>query len=59
MVKNLNYINLAEGGWTAGNISIMISTFFIIPIILNLVLIYIFSKKLNMIKAEDYKLNFD
>ena len=59
LVGPLNYINLAEGGWTAGNISIMISTFFIIPITLNLVLIYIFSKKLNMIKAEDYKLNFD
>ncbi|MDQ0221197.1 PTS sugar transporter subunit IIC [Peribacillus cavernae] len=59
LVGPLNYINLAEGGWTAKNVSIMLSTFLILPIVLNLGLIYIFSRKLKMIKAEDYKLNFD
>lgn len=59
LVGPLNYINLAEGGWTARNIAIMLSTFFILPIGLNLGLIYVFSKKLKMIKAEDYKLQFD
>ncbi|KMY42709.1 PTS transporter subunit IIC [Peribacillus loiseleuriae] len=59
LVGPLNYINLAEGGWTAKNISIMLSTFFILPIIINLGLIYVFSKKLKMIKAADYKLDFD
>ncbi|MCG7336537.1 PTS sugar transporter subunit IIC [Sporosarcina sp. ACRSM] len=59
LVGPLNYINLAEGGWTPQNIAIMLSTFFILPIILNLGLIYIFSRKLKMIKAEDYKLDFD
>ncbi|MFJ8266702.1 PTS transporter subunit IIC [Peribacillus asahii] len=59
LVGPLNYINLADGGWTTKNITIMLSTFFIIPIGLNLVLIYLFSKKLKMIKAEDYKLQFD
>ena len=59
LVGPLNYINLAEGGWTAKNVTIMISTFFILPIVLNLSLIYVFSRKLKMIKAEDYKLNFD
>lgn len=59
LVGPLNYINLAEGGWTLNNITIMLSTFFILPILLNLGLIYVFSRKLKMIKAEDYKLNFE
>ncbi|MCM3570369.1 PTS transporter subunit IIC [Neobacillus mesonae] len=59
LVGPLNYINLAEGGWTVKNISIMLSTFFILPIVLNLGLIFIFSRKLKVIKSEDYKLQFD
>lgn len=59
LVGPLNYMTFAEGGWTLKNISIMLSTFLILPILLNLGLIYIFSKKLKMIKAADYKLNFD
>jgi uncharacterized membrane protein len=59
LVGPLNFINLADGGWTAKNISIMLSTFFILPILLNLSLIYIFSRKLKMIKPEDYKLSFE
>ncbi|WP_141430438.1 PTS transporter subunit IIC [Bacillus sp. 03113] len=59
LVGPLNYMNLTEDGWTTKNISIMVGTFFVIPIALNLGLIYIFSRKLKMIKAEDYKLNFD
>ncbi|MGM9986638.1 MAG: PTS transporter subunit IIC [Bacillaceae bacterium] len=59
LVGPLNYIKLADGGWTAKNISIMLSVFFVLPIMLNLVFIHLFSKRLKMIKAEDYKLNFD
>ncbi|WP_445489103.1 PTS transporter subunit IIC [Niallia sp. 03133] len=59
LVGPLNFIHLADGGWTTQNIIIMVSTFFIIPFLLNVVLIYLFSKKLKMIKAEDYKLHFD
>ncbi|MBD3108892.1 PTS sugar transporter subunit IIC [Bacillus sp. AGMB 02131] len=59
LVGPLNYMNLAEGGWTIKNISIMLSMFFILPIILNVTLIHYFSKKLNMVKAEDYKLHFE
>lgn len=59
LVGPLNYITFAEGGWTLKNISIMLSTFLILPILLNLGLIYIFSKKLKVIKAADYKLDFD
>ncbi len=59
LVGPLNYINLAEGGWTQKNISIMLSTFLILPIVLNLGLIYIFSRNLKLIKATDYKLDFE
>ena len=59
LVGPLNYITFAEGGWTLKNISIMLSTFLILPILLNLGLIYIFSKKLKVIKAAYYKLDFD
>ncbi|MFE0507017.1 PTS transporter subunit IIC [Peribacillus butanolivorans] len=59
LVGPLNYMKLAEGGWVVENVAIMLSTFLILPIVLNLGLIYIFSKKLKLIKAEDYKLHFD
>ncbi len=59
LVGPLNYINLADGGWTLENITIMLSTFLILPIILNIGLIYVFSRKLKMIKANDYKLDFE
>ena len=59
LVGPLNYINLAAGGWTLENVAIMLSVFFIIPIVLNVAFIYIFSKKLKMIEDNDYKLHFD
>lgn len=58
-VGPLNYITFAEGGWTVKNISIMLSTFLILPIALNLGFIYVFSRKLKLIKAADYKLDFE
>jgi len=59
LVGPLNYINLAEGGWNTTNIAIMLSMFLILPIILNLIFIYLFKKKLKLVKDEDYKLDFD
>jgi len=59
LVGPLNYMKLADGGWTLGNISIMLGSFIILPILLNLGLIYVFSRRLKMIRDEDYKLNFD
>lgn len=59
LVGPMNYINLTDSGWTPENIAIMLSTFFIIPFVINLALIYLFSRKLKMIKAEDYKLEFN
>ena len=59
LVGPLNYINLAEGGWNATNISIMLSMFFILPLLLNLFFIYVFNKKLKLVKDSDYKLDFE
>lgn len=59
LVGPLNYINLAPGGWTVENVITMTSTFLILPIVLNLGLLYIFSKKFNMIRSKDYKLDFE
>ena len=59
LVGPLNYINLAAGGWTFENITIMLSAFIILPIVLNLFFIYIFSTKLKWVKTEDYKLDFE
>ncbi|MEM1502955.1 PTS sugar transporter subunit IIC [Domibacillus sp. 8LH] len=59
LVGPLNYIHLAEGGWSAKNISVMLSLFLVLPVVLNLGLIYVFARKLKMIKADDYKLQFD
>lgn len=59
LVGPLNYIHLASGGWSVKNIAVMLSTFFILPFLLNIGLIYLFSRKLKMIKADDYKLSFD
>ncbi|WP_050179848.1 PTS transporter subunit IIC [Domibacillus robiginosus] len=59
LVGPLNYIHLAEGGWSAKNVSVMLSLFLVLPVVLNLGLIYVFARKLKMIKADDYKLQFD
>ncbi|WP_309088933.1 PTS sugar transporter subunit IIC [Domibacillus sp.] len=59
LVGPLNYIHLAEGGWSAKNVSVMLSLFLVLPVVLNLGLIYLFARKLKMIKADDYKLQFD
>ena len=59
LVGPLNYINLAEGGWTPANVAVMLSMFFVLPLILNLFFIYLFKKKLKLIKDADYKLDFE
>jgi len=59
LVGPMNFMNLVEGGWTPRNITVMLSAFLVLPIVLNLGLIYVFSNKLRLIKASDYKLDFD
>lgn len=58
-VGPLNFMQLADGGWTAANITIMIAVFFILPLVLNMALLYLFTKKWKWIESGDYKLHFD
>ncbi|GEK35298.1 PTS transporter subunit IIC [Kurthia sibirica] len=59
LVGPLNFINLADGGWSFVNTAIMIGLFFILPIILNSILLRIFEKNLGMIQADDYKITIE
>ena len=59
LVGPLNFINLAAGGWSATNITIMLGMFLILPLLLNLFFIYLFTKKLKLVKDTDYKLDFE
>lgn len=58
LIGPLNYINLADGGWNLHNTMIMLVMFFVLPIILNTALLRLFERKLKMIKAEDYSVNY-
>lgn len=59
LVGPLNFIKLADGGWSFINTTIMLMLFLIVPIILNWILLRIFEKNLGMIKAEDYKITIE
>ena len=59
LVGPMNYMNLAEGGWNGRNVAIMLSTFLVVAVLLNIGLLYIFTRKLKIIKATDYKLDFE
>lgn len=59
LIGPLNYINLTTDGWTTSNITVMIAMFFVIPTVLNVVLLRIFSTNLKMIKSEDYKIHIE
>src|SRR5699024_210883 len=58
-VGPLNYINLAADGWTVENDVSMPGTCLILPLVLNLGFLYIFSRKFNIIRSKDYKLDFE
>ncbi|MGE7835195.1 PTS transporter subunit IIC [Viridibacillus arvi] len=59
LIGPLNYINLTPDGWTTSNITVMIAMFFVIPTVLNIALLRIFSTNLKMIKSEDYKIHIE
>lgn len=59
LIGPLNYINLTTDGWTTSNITVMIAMFFVIPTVLNVVLLRIFSTNLKIIKSEDYKIHIE
>lgn len=59
LIGPLNYINLTKDHWTGTNITIMVTMFFILPIVLNVILLRLFEHKLKMIKASDYKISIE
>ncbi|RIJ65004.1 PTS transporter subunit IIC [Rummeliibacillus sp. POC4] len=59
LIGPLNYINLTADGWSTTNITIMVTMFFILPILLNVVLLRLFEHKFKMIEANDYKISIE
>ncbi|MBQ0139767.1 MAG: PTS sugar transporter subunit IIC [Kurthia sp.] len=59
LVGPLNFINLTADGWTWTNSLILIGIFFVVPIILNYVLLRIFERNLKWIRSEDYKITIE
>lgn len=57
LVGPLNHMNLVEGGWSFTNTMIMLIIFFVVPFALNYVLIKLFSTKVKLIQAKDYKID--
>ncbi len=59
LIGPLNYINLTADGWSTTNITIMVTMFFILPILLNVVLLRLFEHKFKIIEANDYKISIE
>ncbi|MUV38159.1 hypothetical protein JNUCC1_01990 [Lentibacillus sp. JNUCC-1] len=59
LVGPVNHLNLADGGWSAGNILITILVFVVAPIVLGFFFNYLFTKVWPIIKPEDYKLDVE
>lgn len=57
LVGPINYLNLADGGWTILNILIAIIAFILAPIGFGLLFKYIFMKVVPIVTPEDYKLD--
>lgn len=57
LVGPINALNLAADGWTVGNIVIVILVFVVVPIVLNILFIYLFEKVVQWIQPEDYQLH--
>ncbi|RMI52708.1 PTS transporter subunit IIC [Streptococcus iniae] len=57
LIGPINALNLAQGGWSMMNILIVLLTFVLAPILLNLVFNYLFIKVFKLIDPVDYKLD--
>ncbi|MFV0255573.1 MAG: PTS transporter subunit IIC [Erysipelotrichaceae bacterium] len=56
LIGPLNHLNIV--GYSFLNIAITVLIFVVVPIVLALLTTYIFDKKLNIVKPEDYEINF-
>lgn len=57
LVGPINYLNLADGGWSMINILIAILSFVIAPIGFGLLFKYVFTKLIPIVSPEDYRLD--
>lgn len=57
LIGPINALNLAEGGWSVGNIFLVALLFVGAPIGLNLIFCHVFTKQIKLIHPEDYKLD--
>ncbi|RUS55031.1 regulator [Kurthia sp. 3B1D] len=59
LVGPLNHMNLVDGGWSMKNTLVMLVTFFVVPFVLNFVLIKVFMLKVKLIQPADYKIDIE
>lgn len=57
LIGPINALNLANGGWSVGNIILIILVFVVAPIALNFAFVYLFTKVVKIIDPLDYKLD--
>ena len=59
LIGPVNHLNLAAGGWSAGNIMITILVFIAAPVVLGFFFNYLFTKVWPIISPNDYKLDIE
>lgn len=59
LVGPLNHMNLVDGGWSLTNTVVMLLTFFVVPFLLNFILIKLFMVKVKLIQPADYKIDIE
>lgn len=59
LIGPINALALAPGGWSLGNIIMVLIAFAGVPITLGFLFNYIFNKKAGIATPEDYKLDFN
>lgn len=59
LVGPINFLNLAENGWSIGNILIAILAFVVAPISFGLLFKYVFTKLIPIVSPEDYRLDIE
>lgn len=58
LIGPINALNLMEGGYNFANIATVAVVFVVIPVALAILFNYIFTKKVKLVEADDYKLEY-
>lgn len=59
LVGPINFLNLAESGWSVMNVLIAIGAFVVAPIVFGLLFKYIFMNVIPIVTPEDYRLDIE